>query len=190
MTKLSILIPTLPETYSINRLARLNRILDPQISKYKDKVEKIIHDAGRSMPTGQKRNELIARAEGEYFIQIDSDDVVSDNYVEEILNAIEQGPDVVTFRGYITEDRGPRKNFVIKLGERYEERNGVYYRYCNHLCAFKKSVVQHVKFPHIHKQEDYQWATEIHNRRLCKTEVHIEKDLYWYDFISPHKRLA
>ncbi len=188
--KLSVLIPTLPETYSINMLSRLNKILDPQIAKHSDKVEKIIHDAGRSMPTGQKRNELIARAEGEYFIQIDSDDVVSDNYVEEILNAIEQGPDVVTFRGYITEDRGQRKNFVIKLNERYEERTGVYYRYPNHLCAFKKSVVQHVKFPHIHKQEDYQWATAIHNAKLLKTEVHIAKDLYWYDFISPTKRIA
>lgn len=186
--RLSILIPTLPEPYSIAKLARLNAILDPQISKHSDKVEKIIHDAGRSMTTGQKRNELIARSEGDYFVQIDCDDVVSSDYVEELLKAIDQDPDVVSFRGWITEDGGRRKDFVIKLGERYEERNGVYYRYCNHLCAFKKSVVGHVRFPHIYKQEDYQWATEIHNRRLCKTEVHIEKNLYWYDFITPSKR--
>ena len=141
------------------------------------------------MTTGQKRNELIARADGEYFSQIDCDDMVSDVYVEEMLAAIEQGPDVISFRGYMTEDGVRRKNFVIKMGERYEERNGVYYRYCNHLCAFKKSVVGHVKFPHIYRQEDYQWATAIHNSRLLKSEVHIAKDLYWYDFISPHKRI-
>lgn len=186
--KLSVLIPTLSETYSIHMLSRLNEILDPQIQKHSDKVEKIIHDAGRFMPTGQKRNELVARAEGDYIIFIDSDDVVSEDYLELILKAIEEGPDVVTFCGNITEDGGPRKKFVIKLGEGYEERRGVYYRYPNHLTAMKRELVKDVKFPHIWIQEDYQYATQIKRQGLLKTEVHIHKEIYLYEFNSKKPR--
>lgn len=184
---LSILIPTLPEGYSIEMLRRLNKVLDPQIAKHSS-VEKIIHDAGRSMPTGQKRNELIKQAEGDYIVQIDSDDLVTPNYIDKIMEGIGKGVDVVSFCGWMTTDGGNRKDFVIKKDERYEERNGVYYRYCNHLCAFKKSVVEHIKFPHIWVREDYEYATQIKRLGLLKTEHHITDRIYHYDFQSKKPR--
>jgi glycosyltransferase involved in cell wall biosynthesis len=185
-----VLIPTLPEKYSINMLRRLNSILDPQIQKHSDKVEKIIHDAGRSMSTGQKRNELIARAEGEYIVQCDCDDIVSTDYIELLLGAIEQRPDVVTFCGVITEDWGPRKKFVIKLGEGYELRDGIYYRYPNHICCFRKDVIKNVKFPHIWVQEDYKWATQVKRMGILKSEVHITKEIYLYEYVSKKPKHA
>lgn len=180
--KLSLLIPTLNEPYSIKMLARLNAVLDPQIAKFPGQVEKVIHDAGRSMPTGTKRNELIKNSTGEFFAFIDCDDLVHRNYVEKLLGGINKGVDVVTFCGEMrTNDRSPVK-FVIKLGERYEERNGRYYRWPNHLTAMRRSLVEHVKFEPKWIGEDFAWSREIHERKLLKTEYHFTDELYLYDF--------
>lgn len=183
---LSILIPYLPEPESQNYLNRLMNILNPQLERYPN-VEVLTNNADRSMSTGAKRNELISRAKGEYFVQIDCDDTVPIYYVSELLKAIEQNPDVITFQGYMTTDGANRRDFTIKLGESYEERNRHYYRYPNHLCCFKKSVVEHIKFSNIWFQEDYIWATEIRNKGLLKTSVHINTDMYHYCFISKKK---
>jgi len=183
--KLSILIPTLNEPESIKYLQRLKNILDPQVNRYHGEVEIRIHDAGRSMPTGAKRNELIKNSEGEYFSQIDVDDIVPDYYVDEMMRGIAMGVDVISFVGFMTTDGKNRKEFTIKIGERYEERNGRYYRYCNHLCGFKRETVGHIKFRPIWQQEDYYYATEIRDKKLLKSEYHIDnKWMYHYDFKS------
>jgi len=180
--KLSILIPTLNEPESINFLRRLNNILDPQIARFPGQVEKVINDAPRSMPTGTKRNHLIKNSEGEYFSQIDVDDVPASYYVDEMMRAINSNPDVVTFNGYMTTNGDNRRNFTIELGSGYFEKNGHYYRWPNHLCAFKRGLVEHIKFPDKWQQEDYEWSKQINDKKLLKTEVHIEKDMYHYDF--------
>lgn len=186
MTRLSILICTLNEPYSIDMLKRLRNILDPQIERFIGQIELLIHDAGRFMPTGTKRNELIKQCEGDYFCFIDCDDLIPNFYVDEIMKALESNPDVVSFNGYMTTDGNHRRNFTIKLGSKYEERNGHYYRFPNHLCTFRKELVESVKFPDIWVQEDFQWASKI--QYLLKKEVHIEQDLYHYDFRTKKPR--
>lgn len=177
-----ILICTLPERHQ--KLRRLTNTLDKQISKYNGLASYKVHDGGRSMSTGTKRNQLIEQSQSEYFSFCDDDDLVSDNYVSSIMTAIESKPDVITFNGYMTTNGVNRRNFTIKLNSRYEEKNGHYYRFPNHLCVFKREKVQSIKFPDVWVQEDFQWAKQIHDRKLLKTEVHIDQDLYWYDFIS------
>lgn len=181
---LSILIPCLPEHSSRVFQSRITNILAPQLTP---EVELIFNDMPSSVPTGTKRNQMISDSKGKYFSQVDVDDLVPVYYVSELLRAIAQNPDVITFNGYMTTDGLNRKDFTIKLGENYEERNGKYFRYPNHLCCFKKSIVEGVKFRPIWQQEDYHWATEIKNRGLLKTSVHIEKDLYHYDFRNKTK---
>lgn len=176
---LSILIPTLPE-----RKALLQRVCEHLGTFDLNEVEIVIDNRGKEITTGQKRNELIERARGEYVIQLDDDDFPQGGYISEILNAIKSNPDCVTFNGWYTEDNGPRINFTIKLGERYEARNGHVYRWPNHLCAMKKTIAQSVKFPHKTVGEDYEWSKQIADRKLIKTSVHIEKDLYYYDYRS------
>jgi glycosyltransferase involved in cell wall biosynthesis len=180
--KLSILIPTLPERY--NYLKRLQNIIYPQVSKYPDQVEVRINYAGRHMTTGRKRNELIALSSGEYFVQIDDDDTVPVYYVDELMKAIEQGPDVISFIGYMETDGKNRQNFTIKLGSRYETVNNHHYRFPNHLCCYKRSVVGHIPFPDITVTEDFQWAQRVQSLRLLKSEVHINRDMYFYQFNS------
>jgi len=185
--KLSILICTLPETYSINMLQRLRNVLDPQIARHPE-VEIRIHDAGRAMSTGAKRNELIRNSDSDYFAFIDCDDLVPVYYVEEMIKAIDQNPDVVTFIGYMTTNEKNRANFTIKLGSDYAERGGHYYRWPNHLCAFKREVVKNIHFQDIWVQEDFFWSKAIRDRGVLKSEVHIQKDMYHYDFRSNKAR--
>lgn len=178
MTKLSILICTLPE-----RQHKLNLLMNSLELQRTDQIEIRIHDAGKSMTTGEKRNLLIQHCNGEYFCFIDDDDHVPDYYVKELLSAIECcSPEVITFHGYMTTNGANRENFTIKMGLEYVTIDKHHYRFPNHLCAFKKSVVQHIKFPHLHYQEDYQWAKKINDAGLLRDEVHIYKDMYHYDY--------
>lgn len=185
--KLSILIPTLNEPDRVEFLRRLRSVLDPQLT---NDVEVCINDAGRFMSTGQKRNELIKNSTGDYFVFLDDDDMISSDYVSEILDAITRKPDVVTFQGWMTTNGASRVDFIIRLGEKYEERDGKYYRFPNHLCAFKRSLVDKIKFPLQTHGEDYIWAKKINDHKLLKTEVHIPKQLYHYQFryVEPVRR--
>lgn len=182
MVKLSILIPTLPEPESQSYLKRLSSILDPQLDNTAGVVDVITHEGDRSLPTGTKRNQLIDLANGLYIVQIDCDDLVSLTYVSDLLKAIEQNPDVITFKGFMTTNGANRRDFTIKLGSDYTEKNGHYYRWPNHLCCFKKSLVQHIKFEPIWQQEDYRWSLAVKNSGVLKNEIHIDKDMYIYDF--------
>lgn len=182
MLKLSILICTLPE-----RAKQYMHMIDLLHVGTRDDVEVICDGRGRHIPTGQKRNELIQQCTGSHFVFCDDDDEVTGDYVEELVKAMQYDPDVITFCGWMTTNGNSRVDWIIKLGEKYEARkdqDGItrYYRWPNHICAFKKSVVQHIKFPHIWQQEDFKWSEEIKNRGLLRTEVHIDKQLYHYKF--------
>lgn len=189
---LSILIPTLPE-----RSKLLQRVCEHLGTFNPDEVEILTDHRGREITTGQKRNDLIARAKGSHVSQVDDDDFPQKGYIQSIVDAIKlSNPDCVTFNGWYTENLGPRINFTIRLGEKYEARNGHVYRFPNHLAAIKTEIAKSVKFPHQTIGEDFEWAKIMNdakqdrgvwvsgkNPRL-KTSVHIERDLYYYDYRS------
>lgn len=177
---LSILIPTLPERAM--QLHRLRLNLDRQAARFPGEVEIRIHDQGRSITTGEKRNWLISQAWGTHVVFADDDDHVGSTYIEDIMLALKSDPDCVTFNGWMTTNGAHRVDFIIKLGEKYEERGGKYYRFPNHIVPIRKTIAESVKFPHVSQGEDYAWALQIHQKGLIKTSVHIEKQLYWYDF--------
>lgn len=176
---LSILIPTLPE-----RAPLLKRVKD--LLGTHPEIEILTDDRPRGTSTGRKRNDLIIRAQGEYVVFVDDDDFPQPGYIDEIIYAIKANgfPDCITFNGWYTENNGPRINFVIKLGEKYEARGGIVYRWPNHLCPMKKRIAQSVRFPDKTLGEDYEWSREIAQRGLIKNSFHIEKDLYYYAFSS------
>lgn len=183
---LSILIPTLPERSGF--LKRLENVLLPQLV---EGIEIVKDDRPRGITTGEKRNDLINKANGKYVCFIDDDDLISAYYLNEVIKALQESPDVVTFEGWMTTNGGNRVDWVIKLGENYEARkdaDGItrYYRWPNHLCPMLKTVAQSVKFPAKHQGEDYDWCKTIRDRGLLKKSVHIPLKMYHYDF-KTHK---
>jgi glycosyltransferase involved in cell wall biosynthesis len=190
MSSLSILIPTLQDAYRFRMLKRLNEVLDPQIAKYKDRVQKVVCDAGRSMSIGEKRNWLIANSSGDYIVYIDDDDMIPAFYLSEIFKAMESKPDVITFNGYYTHNRVGKKPFEIKLGNGYHETKECFFRWPNHIVPIRRDAIKSVRFPHVREREDYLWSKEINDRKLLKTSVHIDKEMYWYDYIDPKNRIS
>jgi glycosyltransferase involved in cell wall biosynthesis len=182
--KLAILICTLNEPFYIERLKRLQAELDRQIAPHADKVFYRIHDAGRSMTTGQKRNELIQNTNSEYFVFIDSDDMVSSDYISQILNATASSPDCITFRGHMTTDGKNKQGWTIKLGGPYITQNNYHYRWPNHISVMRRDKVAHIKFPNKTIGEDYDWSKMIHDKKLLLTECHIDREMYIYDFVT------
>jgi hypothetical protein len=77
-----------------------------------------------------------------------------------------------------------RINFVLRLGEKYEERNGIYYRFPNHIVPIKTQIGRQVAFENITHGEDYKWALQIKDRNLLKTEFYIDSELYHYDYFT------
>lgn len=189
MIYLSICIPTLPEQKSKNHLAKLLVLLLPQKT---DEIEIIIDDRGRHIPTGTKRNDMYAQAQGKYVCSVDCDDWIAPTYCEDILIAIKNNmPDVVTFDGWYTENGRNHVDWVIKLGEKYEARHDaasggkyMFFRWPNHLTAMKKEIATSVKFEPIWQGEDYKWSKEIRDRNILKTEIHIYKQLYHYIYLT------
>lgn len=179
--KLSILIPTLHK-----RSGLLRRCL--QAIGTHDQVEVLAYADDGRISTGNKRNALVQQAKGEYVAHVDDDDLVSPDYIPEILKAIEQAPDAITFNGWMTTDGGQRVNFNIQHGNPYTavEHQGkiVYLRFINHLCPVRREIALQVPFPNKTLGEDYDWAVKLKDSGLIKTSVHIDKELYHYDYKS------
>ncbi len=181
---LSILIPTLIRREHVlsNLLGDLNNQIDELGQK--DKVEILLYSDNGYITTGQKRNELKKAAKGEYIIYLDDDDEVPSFYIEELIQGALKTPDCIVFNGYMTTNGKSRVNFIIRLGEKYEERKGIYYRYPNHICALKRELVLDINFPEIMQGEDYKWATQIKDLGILKTQHIIAKDMYHYRFLT------
>lgn len=179
MTLLSILIPTLPERVHLLQRCTEHIGTNPE-------VEIVIDNRPLGITTGQKRNDLIDRAQGEYVCFVDDDDFVQPGYLNEIIYAIKMNdyPDCVTFEGWMSTDGKFTADWVIKLGENYEDRGGIYYRFPNHLVPIKKRIAQRVKFPDKTLGEDFEWAKGIRDRGLIKTSFHIPKKLYHYCYLT------
>lgn len=177
--KLSILICHTPGREEF--LSRLKRIIWPQIDIG---AEIIIHD-GLGMSIGQKRNELLQSASGEYVCFIDDDDRVVDNYVELLMEGINKGVDCCSLKGIITEDGKNPKEFIHSI--RYDswfEKDGIYYRNTNHLNAVKSSIAKQMKFPETNHGEDRSYSDQLLQSGLLKTEHWIEQVIYYYEYRS------
>lgn len=183
--KLSILIPSLE-----NRAHLLRRLLINLESQTTDNVE-IILDVDKGIKKiGEKRNDLIARAKGEYIVFIDDDDNVPSYYIDEILKALKTNPDCVGLKGILTYTNNPNRveTFLHYLGSNYYTDGITHYRYPNHLNPMKRELVKDIKFKEINMGEDYDWATQIMKLNLLKSSYEIPRDKVMYYYMYNPKK--
>lgn len=158
-----------------------------EYGKYWD-VEILIESDSGMLSTGSKRNNLLNRAIGEYVVFCDDDDKLSDDYVKDILFAINSCPDVVGFCGNMTTDGHSKIHWKISKELPYDAytENGITYyrRFNNHLSPIKRELALKVMFPDLYMGEDYDYACRLRDSGLIKTEVFIDKELYFYNYIS------
>jgi glycosyltransferase involved in cell wall biosynthesis len=181
--------------WSILTVTLEDRIL--QFSKLKDKIENQIKDcnAGSDIeyiylsdnykyPVGYKRNQLIAAADGEYVSFVDDDDEISDDYVSSVYNILkDQKPDCIGIRGIITFDGKYPKEFVhSRMYTTYYEDDTAYYRPPNHINIIRKDIVSKYPFAAISRGEDADIAMRMCVSKAFKTEVFLDKVIYYYNF--------
>ena len=177
LIKLSIIIPYYDRPKYIKRLLEL---LEPQLT---NETELIIVDdcspipldypcirlnensGGASIP----RNVGLDRAKGKYIAFIDSDDSVSDDYIETILNKTKEEWDYC-FISWKTS----ANTIIIK-------DNPPNWNCCVWNCIYKKEIIGNERFnPNLRIAEDYDFNIRVRKGK----KANIEKVLYYYNETS------
>lgn len=172
--KLSILTPTIPGRES--QLAALQEKIESQND---GRVEHLVFCDNRKRSIGAKRQALVDIARGDFLAFVDDDDDISDDYVSELLTAIETGADVITFHQQaIYNGLESEVHFGIKNQDEAFNPGGVTRRAPWHVCAWKRSVVAGCLFGESNYGEDLVWCLQA--RRRIRTGHHIPKVLHTY----------
>ena len=177
--RFSVLICSLPRRS--NLLARLLDKLKPQYEKHSDVEVLVAFDNGEDT-IGTKRNFLVNQSKGEYIAFVDDDDLVSDNYLDLIIKAIETNPDVVGIELlYYENDFYRGKAFhTMKYDYWSHEKDPLhpdllhFHRCPNHLNPVKRELAIQVPFPELNFREDHVYSKNL--RHLLDTEVYIHEE--------------
>jgi len=185
--KLSILIPTVPR-----RLDFYTKLIQ-HINKQKTEDVEVISDMADVgvKTTGQKRNDLLHSACGQYVWFIDDDDWISDTAIQDILKGIEENPDSFAINGTYTENGANKRQWFISKDLEYitdwSTGNEVFLRPPNHITPMKRSISLQIGFPNKSNGEDFDFCMKLKESGLIKTEYKIDKPIYQYNFISYNK---
>lgn len=182
MSKLSILIPTVP-----GREHFMDRIME-QVTKQAaiwPEVELLWSIGVRNVSIGMRRNELVARVQTEYMCFIDDDDRIADNYISLAMAGIATNPDCCSLSGIITTDGKDPHKFIHSIDyDEFFERDGIYYRCPNHLNVIKTELARQCPFPDWQRSEDSNFAFQLRDKGLLKKEYKINETLYYYDYVT------
>jgi glycosyltransferase involved in cell wall biosynthesis len=180
--RLSILIPTIPGREHF--MDRIMKQVSDQAAVWPE-VEVQWTIGTPSVSIGMRRNELMARATGDYICFIDDDDRVADNYIELVMAGIATNPDCCSLNGIITTDGKNPKPFKHSIDyDSMYERDGVYYRPPNHLNTVRSSIAKQMVFPDWDRSEDSNYCFQLRDSGLLRVEYKIEPVLYYYDYVS------
>jgi len=182
MIKLSILIATLPSRTNTFFPALINH-LSTMCQNYTD-IEIIGLLDNKKRTVGQKRNELLKLAQGEFLTFIDDDDRIADTYISDIMNTIHKNHDAdcIVFDCITTIDNDKNNQTYSKYSVKYEY-------HCNdnqwrgkpaHTMVWKSSIAKKHMYADKNFGEDIDWVIRAH--KDIKNEVRIDKVLYFYDF--------
>jgi glycosyltransferase involved in cell wall biosynthesis len=183
MIKLSILVPSVPSRLT-TFYPRIMTELLKQCEKFSD-VEIIGLFDNKKRTVGEKRQDLLNLAKGEYLVFIDDDDRISDDYISSIMEEIYKNPntDCIVFDCICCIDKSDIKT-LCKYGIEFE------YGYINseetqwrgkpaHTMVYKSAIAKQHSYNNSNLGEDIDWVV-----RACKDireQTRIDKVLYYYD---------
>lgn len=181
--KLSIITPYYNTIYETLKLAA---ILQPQLTKEVEWIiiddgcncegldmlsAKVIHLEENSGGASIPRNVGLDIATGEYITFIDSDDLVSDDYIQTILDKIKENWDYC----YISW-KGKSNTVIIR-------DNPPTWNCCVWNCIYKKDLIGNERFkPELKMAEDY----DFNNRVRKGKRANITKIIYYYNEDTPN----
>lgn len=188
---LTIMLPT-----TIDRRDTFLPLLDEikrQIkeNKYEDIVEVIINEDNKEISIGKKRQELLQAASGKWVVGIDSDDWISDDYLENIVSSLKLNPSIDHI-GFIEncDINGEESKSIFSI--RYKKWGENIDGYDHIRCANPKSVILREKalkvgFEDSRFGEDQVFSEAVTS--LLSSEIFIEKPLYFYRYKTTEHNL-
>lgn len=183
MIKLSILVPTVPSRRK-NFYSTLMDELERQ-TKGRTDIELLALYDNKSRTLGEKRQNMVELANGEFLVFIDDDDRVSSDYVELIMDKLSTEPDTDCVVFDCICDLNNEKKIHCKYGIEYSYNNnisgkGYWTGKPAHTMVYRAEIAKKHAFKSINYGEDSDWVI-----RACqdiKKQSRIDKVLYFYDF--------
>lgn len=146
-----------------------------------DDVEFITLRDNGEKTTGEKRNECIRMAKGEYVAFVDDDDFVTPCYLKKQLDVAYSTLDCGSLKGlYFLNNVYDRPFIHSKRYDHWYQDDNFYYRNQNHLNCIKKSIAIDIPFPHIYVGEDGQYSQSLQASGRIQSEYIIAETLYLY----------
>lgn len=185
----SILVPTLGERRPL--FERLMAGLLPQLDPYAGRVRVIgwHNDGSPSLPKIRQR--MVETAGTEYVSFVDDDDMVSPNYVREIVAALAQAPDYVGFQVQCYSDGAPIAVAYHSLEyRRWRNLPGRFERDISHINPIRTRLALRADFSRSRSgaAEDREWAGQLRRLRVLRNQVMVDRILYHYLFATKGTR--
>jgi glycosyltransferase involved in cell wall biosynthesis len=182
--RLSILVCSTQNRYNNFLLNILKQLFDQCKAlplHLSSEVEVITVIDNKTRMLGTKRNDMLNMAQGDYVVFVDDDDRVSDDYVQQLLDSVSVGADIITFEVEVSLNGKEPKPCYYDM--RYKADYNLpdsYHRLPNHIMAVKRELALATKYQDILKGEDADYSKRL--APLLKTQHIIEKVLYYYDY--------
>ena len=154
-------------------------------------------EVNSALTFGEKRNALMRAAWGGHVVFFDDDDRAHPRYLELVLAAIEQKPDVIGYKvacyGYANGCKSPEIMEPADVSIRYRDwandKNGFKYVRCpHHIVPVRAEHVRAIGFKAMHHGEDHEYSIRLRDSGLLKNEVYIDEFMYIYLFNGKKKK--
>lgn len=185
----SILMSAIPERFHLAQPLLYSLLEKQNVARMAD-VELLYLLDSRRRSVGAKRNVLLGAAQGQYIGYVDDDDMVADDYVSRIYDAIRGnlGVDVVCFGqratirpgGIIHECTYSLTNKTRELKSTTQPNVFAWSGPPAHTMVWRRGVNPAARFPEKTFGEDVEWCDAM--SEAAKTEVQIPAVLYEYRF--------
>lgn len=181
---LALLIP-----YTHDRQALYDRVvrqINDQISFHPVIIipELTKHSKQGGPTTGAKRNILLDKARqagASHVAFIDSDDLISPNYIEAVMPAVYGGYDCAELWGMYYENGkqfNPFHHSIIH--DHWWQDSKFYYRNPNHLNTIKLSLLKDIRYQDKTVGEDGHFSIDIQKAGVLKREYPVKEIIYYY----------
>lgn len=185
----TILVPTLGERRPL--FERLMAGLLPQLDPYAGRVRVVgwHNDGSPSLPKIRQR--MVETAATEYVSFVDDDDLVSPDYVAEIVAALDSRPDYVGFQVQCYSDSVPIAVAYHSLEfRRWRNLRGRFERDISHINPIRTALARRADFSLTRTggAEDRAWADQLRRLRVLRRQVVVDRILYHYLFTSTGTR--
>lgn len=163
---LSILIATVPPRKKyLNRL--LNSLQNQIITNnLQERIEVVIYEDNFETVVGHKFNKLIESSKGKYCVLLGDDDMVSENYCQSIIKAIDENPGVDQISHNHRYYHNNLDNFIrIKVSRNYEGESIVFFNFLR--CYVQK----------YYDDRNQDWELRLNAHQLYKTFEYKEKSV-------------